>query len=59
MKIADDLHLCPEMQVNEIQCSIWISISVIVILRHIWQNYVGFGDLLGKKDAYHKERASH
>ena len=31
------------MQVNETQCS-----SVIFILLHIWQNYVCFGEFLGK-----------
>ena len=54
------LHLCPEMQVNEIQCSLWISITKCHF--HIWQNYVCFGDFLGKmtlRDACHKEHASH
>ena len=36
------------MQANEIQCSLWISITCIFSLLHIWQNYVCFGDFIGK-----------
>ena len=50
-------HLCPEMQAREIQCSSWISITKCHFGIHIWQNYVCFGDFIGKGtlcDAYHK-----
>ena len=61
-------HFSPEMQANEIQCSLSVnknhkvSFSYYFILLHIRHNYMCFGDFLGKRtlcDAYHKELASH
>ena len=52
------------MQVDEIKCSLWVSITKChfhITSYCIWQNYVCFGDFLGKRtlcDAYHKEHAS-